>query len=74
MHARHADLVMVEKIIEMGHELDMEVIAEGVETKEQLDILRARGCDGVQGFLFSRALPPSEIMRWLETHRAHQVH
>jgi EAL domain-containing protein (putative c-di-GMP-specific phosphodiesterase class I)/CheY-like chemotaxis protein len=74
MHARHADLVMVEKIIEMGHELDMEVIAEGVETREQLDILRERGCDGVQGFLFSRALPPSEIMRWLETHRAHQVH
>ena len=35
MHANHADLVMVEKIIEMGHELDMEVIAEGVETEEQ---------------------------------------
>ena len=33
MHANHADLVMVEKIIEMGHELDMEVIAEGVEPK-----------------------------------------
>jgi len=73
MHASHADLVMVEKIIEMGHELDMEVIAEGVETEEQYKILRERGCDGVQGFLFSRALPPAEIMRWLETHRAHQV-
>ena len=73
MHANHADLVMVEKIIEMGHELDMEVIAEGVETEEQYKILRERGCDGVQGFLFARALPPAEIIRWLETHRAQQV-
>jgi EAL domain-containing protein (putative c-di-GMP-specific phosphodiesterase class I)/CheY-like chemotaxis protein len=73
MHANHADLVMVEKIIEMGHDLDMEVIAEGVETDEQYKILREKGCDGVQGFLFSRALPPIEIIRWLESHRAHQV-
>ncbi len=73
MDANHADLVMVEKIIEMGHELDMEVIAEGVETEEQFKILREKGCDGVQGYLFSRALPPSEIIRWLETHRAQQV-
>jgi EAL domain-containing protein (putative c-di-GMP-specific phosphodiesterase class I)/CheY-like chemotaxis protein len=73
MDANHADLVMVEKIIEMGHELEMEVIAEGVETRKQLSLLRERGCDGVQGFLFSQALPPNEIMRWLETHRAHQI-
>ena len=73
MHDHHADLVMVEKIIEMGHELEMEVIAEGVETEEQYRILREKGCDGVQGFLFSRALPPIEIVRWLESHRAQQV-
>jgi EAL domain-containing protein (putative c-di-GMP-specific phosphodiesterase class I)/FixJ family two-component response regulator len=73
MHDHHADLVMVEKIIEMGHELDMEVIAEGVETEEQYKILREKGCDGVQGYLFSRALPPSEIVRWLESHRTQQV-
>jgi EAL domain-containing protein (putative c-di-GMP-specific phosphodiesterase class I)/CheY-like chemotaxis protein len=73
MHANHADLVMVEKIIEMGHELEMEVIAEGVETQEQLNMLRARGCDGVQGYLFSRALPPSELVTWLETYRTRNV-
>jgi len=73
MHANHADLVMVEKIIEMGHELEMEVIAEGVETEDQFKILRERGCDGVQGFLFSRALPPSELLSWLETYRTQQV-
>lgn len=74
MHANHADLVMVEKIIEMGHELEMEVIAEGVETEEQFKMLRERGCDGVQGYFFSRALPPDEILRWLDTYRAQKVH
>ena len=73
MHANHADMVMVEKIIEMGHELDMEVTAEGVETEEQFKLLREKGCDGVQGYLFSRALPPAEMMRWLESYRSQQV-
>lgn len=73
MDANHADLVMVEKIIEMGHELDMEVIAEGVETEEQFNILREKGCDGVQGFFFSQALPPADILRWLDTYRAQKV-
>ena len=73
MHANHSDLVMVEKIIEMGHELDMEVIAEGVETEDQYNALRLRGCDGVQGYLFSRALPPAEMVRWIDTYRAQHV-
>ena len=73
MHDNHSDLVMVEKIIEMGHELDMEVIAEGVETEEQFRLLREKGCDGVQGFFFSRALPPAELMRWLDIYRSHKV-
>jgi EAL domain-containing protein (putative c-di-GMP-specific phosphodiesterase class I)/CheY-like chemotaxis protein len=74
MHSNHADLVMVEKIIEMGHELEMEVIAEGVETDEQLRMLRERGCDGVQGYLFSRALPPAELLTWLENYRVQKLH
>lgn len=73
MHISHSDEVMVEKIIEMGHELDMEVIAEGVETEEQYRLLREKGCDGVQGFFFSRALPPSEMLGWLDTYRGHKV-
>jgi EAL domain-containing protein (putative c-di-GMP-specific phosphodiesterase class I)/FixJ family two-component response regulator len=69
MHVNHADLVMVEKIIEMGHELEMEVIAEGVETEEQFNMLKERGCDGVQGYFFSRALPPNDLLTWLEAYR-----
>lgn len=73
MYSNHSDLVMVEKIIEMGHEMDMEVIAEGVETEDQFKLLREKGCDGVQGFLFSRALPPSELVGWLDSYRSRQV-
>ena len=73
MNNSHADMVMVEKIIEMGHELEMEVIAEGVETEEQYRLLQEKGCDGVQGFFFSRALPPIEILRWLDSYRGHKV-
>jgi EAL domain-containing protein (putative c-di-GMP-specific phosphodiesterase class I)/CheY-like chemotaxis protein len=73
MHVNHADLVMVEKIIEMGHELEMEVIAEGVETEQQFRMLKERGCDGVQGFFFSRALPPDELQHWLKNFRFEDI-
>lgn len=52
---RH-DTAIVQAIINLGHALDLTVVAEGVETKEQLQYLSALGCDIVQGFLFSKAL------------------
>jgi diguanylate cyclase (GGDEF)-like protein/PAS domain S-box-containing protein len=52
---RH-DTAIVRAIINLGHALDLNVIAEGVETREQLQYLSALGCDAVQGFLFSKAL------------------
>ena len=68
MHVNLSDRVMVEKIIEMGHELGMSVIAEGVATRQQLDLLRHGSCDQVQGFLFSRPLPAEEFAIWLHAH------
>jgi EAL domain-containing protein (putative c-di-GMP-specific phosphodiesterase class I) len=68
------DRIMVRKTIEMGHELGMHVIAEGVETKEQLDLLRQDGCDSVQGYFFSRPLPPEALVIWLESYRSRLVH
>jgi EAL domain-containing protein (putative c-di-GMP-specific phosphodiesterase class I)/FixJ family two-component response regulator len=64
-----SDRVMVQKTIEIGHELDMEVVAEGVETSEQLEFLRSNGCDIAQGYLFSRPLPTDKLMDWLSTYR-----
>jgi diguanylate cyclase (GGDEF)-like protein/PAS domain S-box-containing protein len=53
------DTAIVRAIINLGHALDLTVIAEGVETKEQLQYLSALECDVVQGFLFSKALHAS---------------
>ncbi|HEY5683623.1 MAG TPA: EAL domain-containing protein [Sulfuricaulis sp.] len=58
---------LVKAIIVMGHALNHKVIAEGVETTEQLAFLRQEGCDGMQGFLFSRPLPVKEITRLIKS-------
>lgn len=52
---------VVKAMITMAHGLSMDVVAEGVETAEQFDILNDLGCDVVQGYLFSRPLPASEF-------------
>ena len=57
---------LVAAIVRMAHELDLEVVAEGVETEEQLDYLRVHGCDSSQGFLFSRPVAAGDLERLLE--------
>lgn len=74
MNANDRDRIMVQKTIELGHELGMRVVGEGVETQEQLDLLRLKGCDAAQGYLFSRPLPPIEMARWLDTYRSTLIH
>ncbi len=59
------DAAIVTAVIALAHGLDMKVIAEGVETAEQLDYLRRHGCDGMQGYYFSRPVPAEEFARLL---------
>ncbi|MBT4195599.1 MAG: EAL domain-containing protein, partial [Gammaproteobacteria bacterium] len=54
-------LILCESIIQMAHKLDIQVIAEGIETQQQLDILKSLDCDYGQGYLFSRPLPVDEF-------------
>ncbi len=56
-------------IIFMGQTLNMEVIAEGVETEEQLNFLKSQFCDEVQGFLFSRPMPADELTKLLNSRK-----
>ncbi len=55
------DATIAVAIINMAHSLRLKVVAEGVETREQLDFLRAHGCDEVQGYFLSRPLPADEL-------------
>ncbi len=60
------DVKILEAILAMAESLELEVIAEGIETRDQLELLRTLYCGGAQGFLFSRPLPAAGIMELLQ--------
>jgi diguanylate cyclase (GGDEF)-like protein/PAS domain S-box-containing protein len=60
------DAVIVRSIIDLAHNLGVQVVAEGVEDEQTLDLLVAYGCDAAQGYLFSRPVPDAELVGWLE--------
>lgn len=63
------DAAIVLSIISLAHNLKMSVIAEGVETAEQLDFLRCNGCNEIQGYHFSQPLPAAEFQQLLLQHK-----
>nr|MDP2192508.1 EAL domain-containing protein [Rhodoferax sp.] len=68
--ADSADLALCKAIIVMAHELGIKVIAEGVETLLQRDLLAAAGCDYAQGHLFARPMSASEFETFMAAHSA----
>jgi EAL domain-containing protein (putative c-di-GMP-specific phosphodiesterase class I)/DNA-binding NarL/FixJ family response regulator len=56
-------------LIQMAHNLNLDVVAEGVETELELDFLRQHNCNSMQGFLFSRPLPAAEFENFLLTNK-----
>lgn len=65
-------VALVQGIIAMANALHLEVVAEGVETKEQLTLLRNQGCYQAQGYLVARPLPSAGVEQWLRQHH-HQT-
>lgn len=61
LRANTVDAGIVRTIVNLGHELNLNVVAEGVETIEQFEFLRSINCDAVQGFLFSRPLAAPDL-------------
>ena len=57
------DVEIVSMIMSLARQLRLEIVAEGVETAEQLEWLRQRGCDRVQGYLMERPMP---LTQWLQ--------
>lgn len=61
--------ILVNHIIKLSKDLNMRVLAEGVETKEQLDILRKIKCDEIQGFYYARPMPEVEFVEYVRRKR-----
>ena len=59
------DATIVRTVIAMAHNLGLDVCAEGTESQEQLDFLRHNRCDRVQGYFYSRPVPPDEFERFI---------
>ncbi len=66
MAANHNDAVIVRSTVELGHNLGLKVVAEGVETQIVWDQLKDLGCDDAQGYFMSRPLAPDKFAEWLQ--------
>jgi diguanylate cyclase (GGDEF)-like protein len=66
-NAGHA--AIVRSVVELGHNLGLQVVAEGVETRAVVAVLASTGCDIAQGYLLARPMPPGELPAWLAAHR-----
>lgn len=73
MEADENDAIIVRSIIDLGRNLGLKVVAEGVESPEVNAALRAMGCDTAQGFGISRPLPAEKLSPWLIAHAAVQA-
>jgi len=60
------DKTIVRSTIDLGHNMGLKVVAEGVETRDVLDQLREMGCDLAQGYYLSRPLPADGLIAWLD--------
>jgi len=67
MFVNHKSQLLIGSMIEMGHNLEHEIIAEGVETVEQYNLLRELNCEIAQGYLFSKPVNADEISKFLNS-------
>lgn len=57
---------LLEFVVQLGHKLEQSIVAEGVETIEQLNIVKNFGCDTIQGYLYSRPLPYDQLKKYIQ--------
>ncbi len=67
MEKNISDAKIVKSIIDLAHNLDLKVVAEGVENRKALDTLIKLGCDMAQGYYIVKPVPPMEFTRWLQS-------
>lgn len=67
MHENENDEIIVKSTVDLGHNLGLTVVAEGVETQAAWDKLKELGCDSAQGYLMGRPVPAAEFEQWIES-------
>jgi EAL domain-containing protein (putative c-di-GMP-specific phosphodiesterase class I) len=68
MSEDEGNATIVNSTIDLGHNLGLQVVAEGVENEDIYDHLADAGCDYAQGYFLSRPLPPEKLAIWLEVY------
>jgi len=66
MAVSHNDAVIVRSTVDLGHNLGLKVIAEGVEDQTVWQKLKELGCDSAQGYHMGRPMPPEKLIEWLQ--------
>lgn len=69
MHNDLNDAIIVRSVVDLGHNLGLRTVAEGVEDNQTWDQLAQLGCDDAQGYFLARPMPPDEFMAWLQASR-----
>jgi EAL domain-containing protein (putative c-di-GMP-specific phosphodiesterase class I) len=69
LDAEGSNLKIIRSILSLGKSLDLDIVAEGVETEYQLQMLAKHGCDAFQGYYFSQAMPFDEVTEYIRDHR-----
>jgi EAL domain-containing protein (putative c-di-GMP-specific phosphodiesterase class I) len=72
MATDHSNYVLVESTVDLGHNLGLTVVAEGVEDDSTAEALRDLGCDIAQGYHFARPLTATDFTDYLTSHHVHQ--
>jgi len=65
MSSKEQHAILVRALVDLGHQLGMRVVAEGVETERQQQALQSMACDQIQGFVISKPLPAQDFFHWL---------
>jgi EAL domain-containing protein (putative c-di-GMP-specific phosphodiesterase class I) len=66
MHEDLNDAIIVRSVVDLGHNLGLQTVAEGVEDHATWDQLAQLGCDDAQGYFLAKPMPPNEFLAWLE--------
>jgi len=69
MRERHSELAIVRSTVDLGHNLGMHVVAEGVEDAATWQELNALGCDEIQGYFLGKPMPATTVVDWLSERR-----